>query len=153
MLGIQEHEFRIILGRTQIQFDPLKEVLNRKKHHYSLQSAANILERYALLGRPVLAYRDLSPRSGEYRYEMLSSGDKGNEILFFVVTMRPDELIRIISLRQASEHEKNYYLALTLHSTRTPPALSFALSQLPASSAPFSVSVQAGPLSFIRQPT
>jgi hypothetical protein len=40
--------------------------------------------------------------------------------------------------------------ALTLRSTRTPPALPSVLSQLPASSAPFSASVQAGPVSFIR---
>ena len=39
---------------------------------------------------------------------------------------------------------------LTLRSTRTPPALPFALSQLLASSAPFIVSAQAGPVSFIR---
>ena len=39
---------------------------------------------------------------------------------------------------------------LTLRSSRTPPALSSALSQLFAISASFSASVQAGPLSFIR---
>jgi hypothetical protein len=41
-------------------------------------------------------------------------------------------------------------IALTLRSTRTPPALPSALSQLLASSAPLIVSVQAGPVSFIR---
>ncbi len=41
-------------------------------------------------------------------------------------------------------------VALTLRSTRTPPALSAALSQLLASSASFIASVQAGPVSFIR---
>jgi hypothetical protein len=40
--------------------------------------------------------------------------------------------------------------SLTPRSTRTPPALPFALSQLLASSASFSASVQAGPVSFIR---
>jgi len=39
---------------------------------------------------------------------------------------------------------------LTLRSTRTPPALPPALSQLLANSAPFIASVQAGPVSFIR---
>ena len=39
---------------------------------------------------------------------------------------------------------------LTLRSTRTPPALSFALSLLHASSAPLSPSVQAGPVTFLR---
>jgi hypothetical protein len=41
-------------------------------------------------------------------------------------------------------------IGLTLSSTRTPPALPSALSQLPASSAPLSASAQAGPVSFIR---
>ena len=39
---------------------------------------------------------------------------------------------------------------LTLRSTRTPPALSSAPSQLPASSASLSASVQAGPVTFVR---
>jgi len=39
---------------------------------------------------------------------------------------------------------------LTLGSTRTPPALPSALSHLPASSAPFSASAQAWPVSLIR---
>jgi len=41
-------------------------------------------------------------------------------------------------------------IRLTLRSTRTPPALSSALSLRSASSASFSASVQAGPVSFIR---
>ena len=40
--------------------------------------------------------------------------------------------------------------ALTLRSTRTPPALPSALSQYSASPAPLVASVQAGPVSFIR---
>jgi hypothetical protein len=39
---------------------------------------------------------------------------------------------------------------LTSRSTRTPPAVPFALSHLPASSAPSSASVQAGPVTFLR---
>ena len=39
---------------------------------------------------------------------------------------------------------------LTSRSTRTPPALSSALSRLPAFSALLIVSVQAGPVSFVR---
>jgi len=41
-------------------------------------------------------------------------------------------------------------VGLTLRSTRTPPALPSALSQHLASSAPLIVSMQAGPVSFIR---
>ena len=43
-------------------------------------------------------------------------------------------------------------VGLTLRSTRTPPALPSARSQLLASSALLSASVQAGPVSFIRWP-
>jgi hypothetical protein len=41
-------------------------------------------------------------------------------------------------------------VGLTLSSTRTPPALPSALSQLLAFSAPLCASAQAGPVSFIR---
>ena len=41
-------------------------------------------------------------------------------------------------------------ISLTLRSSRTPPALPFALSQHLAITAPFIVSVQAWPLSFFR---
>ena len=41
-------------------------------------------------------------------------------------------------------------VGLTLGSTRTPPALSPALSHLPAFSASLSASVQAGPVSLVR---
>ncbi len=39
---------------------------------------------------------------------------------------------------------------LTLGSTRTPPEMPFALSQLPPSSAPLSALAQAGPVSLFR---
>jgi hypothetical protein len=41
-------------------------------------------------------------------------------------------------------------VALTLRSTRTPPTLPSALSQLLASSAPLVASAQVGPVSFFR---
>jgi len=44
-------------------------------------------------------------------------------------------------------------VGLTLRSTRTPPALSSALSLVHASSAPLIASVQVGPVSFIRKAT
>jgi len=47
-------------------------------------------------------------------------------------------------------HKGPGHACLTLRSTRTPPALLPALSQLLAFSAPLNASVQAGPVSFIR---
>jgi hypothetical protein len=45
---------------------------------------------------------------------------------------------------------KEIQIGLTLRSTRTPPALPSALSQLLTSSAPLSALAQAGPVSFFR---
>ena len=39
-LGIKDTDFRGVFGRTKIDYDPDKEDFNRKKHGYSLQSAA-----------------------------------------------------------------------------------------------------------------
>lgn len=36
-------DFRVILGQTQIDYDPNKDETNRKKHGYSLESAADFL--------------------------------------------------------------------------------------------------------------
>jgi len=52
--------------------------------------------------------------------------------------------------RAACPGASNLRVGLTFRSTRTPPALSAALSQLLASSASFSASAQAGPVSFFR---
>ena len=42
---IPAHEFRLILGRTRIEYDENKELSNRKKHGYSLESAVHYFER------------------------------------------------------------------------------------------------------------
>jgi hypothetical protein len=54
------------------------------------------------------------------------------------------------SVRLSCPGDISVVLGLTLRSSRTPPALPSALSQLLATSAPLVVSVQAWPLSFIR---
>lgn len=38
-LGIVHSDFRLVLGRSKIDYDPGKEDVNRKKHKYSLESA------------------------------------------------------------------------------------------------------------------
>ena len=39
----KDSDFRIIIGRTTIDYDWAKEEINRKKHGYSLESAVHFL--------------------------------------------------------------------------------------------------------------
>ena len=38
---LPDYEFRLILGRTRIEYDDNKETSNRRKHGYSLESAVH----------------------------------------------------------------------------------------------------------------
>ena len=58
--------------------------------------------------------------------------------------------IAVVAIQLLIMLPHRFLAGLTLSSTRTPPAFSSVLSHLPASSAPFSASVQAGPVSSIR---
>lgn len=98
------HDFRVIIGRTQIDYDPRKETRNRRKHHYSLESAVDLLGGLVLPGtyRPFIS-RPVR-RKGEVRHEHITFDDSKN-VVFFVTTMRDDETVRVISLRRAHENE------------------------------------------------
>jgi uncharacterized DUF497 family protein len=39
---IDDREFRLIIGRTQIDYDPDKEAVNRRKHGYSLSCTQDV---------------------------------------------------------------------------------------------------------------
>ncbi len=111
-LGLEEHELRLIFGRTKIEYDEKKEEKNRKKHRYSLESTAHLLERRVLpISQPILAYNGPFIEKGEHRYELMTLDDQSN-VVFFVVTMRKDESVRIISFRQAHEDEEKVYQSL-----------------------------------------
>jgi len=47
-LGIPDWEFRLVFGRTRIDYDVGKEETNRAKHGYSLESACQLFERMLL---------------------------------------------------------------------------------------------------------
>src|SRR5487761_2618090 len=97
-LGIPEYEFRVVLGRTKINYDPEKESANRKKHGYSLESTVHLLERLVLpLGeKPPYAVSDAFLEKGEVRHMHMSVDDCSNVILI-VTPMRSDETVRVIS--------------------------------------------------------
>ena len=117
-LCIPEHEFRLVFGRTKIDYDKDKDHENRRKHKYSLESAVWLLERLLLpLGtvRPHVVSESFLVALGErsevrHMHMCLDDADK---IVFMVTTMRDDETVRVISLRPAHEHERASFRELT----------------------------------------
>lgn len=113
-LGIPEHEFRIVLGGTKVDYDPNKEEANRTKHGYSLESAVYFLEGLLLptsTPRPH-AVSDAFLENNEARHMHMLVDDSGNVVLM-VTTMRPDETVRVISLRKAHPDEREEFHRLT----------------------------------------
>lgn len=105
-----ETDFRVVIGSTGIAYDPNKDEINRKKHGYSLESAVHLLKRLVLPGHGQLFITsDPFVENGEVRHNHMTLDD--GHLLFFVTTMRPAELVRVISLRRASDPEKEIYLA------------------------------------------
>jgi len=113
MLGVKEHEFRLVFGCSRIEYDPAKESINRQKHQYSLESAVLLLERMLLSpwNGSQHVMREIV-ENGEPRQEHMCLGDAG-EVLFMVTTMRTAEVVRIISLRKAHENERQLFFQLT----------------------------------------
>jgi uncharacterized DUF497 family protein len=103
-------DFRLIIGSTQVDYDPNKEQANRKKHGYSLQSAIHFFERLLLFDPTPFISRDASTVA-ERRHEHMTV-DEG-KVIFIVTTMRPDETVRVISVRRADAEERDTFAAYT----------------------------------------
>lgn len=123
-MGIADWEFRVVFGRTKIEYDPDKEQINRAKHGYSLESAVFLLERFVFpfgsKSRPH-ATSDGFLEGGEVRHMHLSVDDAGKVVLM-VTTMRPDETVRIISFRRADPAECDKFFGLTGYREGAPTA-------------------------------
>ena len=105
-------DFRLIIGRSKIDYDLDKEEENRKKHGYSLESAVHFLEDMILpLGRALVVTSDPIDCGAEIRHQHLTLDDSGKAV-FFVTTMWQDEIVRVISLRRASAQEEETYRRL-----------------------------------------
>lgn len=112
-LGIAEHDFRLVFGRTTIDFDPDKDQENRRKHKYGLESAVWLLEKL-LLPNGVFQPHVVSGsfvEQNEVRH-MHMCVDDNNNVVFLVTTMRDDETVRVISLRRASKDERTLFQRL-----------------------------------------
>jgi uncharacterized DUF497 family protein len=111
----EETDFRLIIGRTKIDYDWTKEETNRKKHGYSLESAVHFLEQTLLFSPSLpIATSDPIELDGEIRYQHMVM-DSDGKVLFFVTTMRPEETVRLISFRRASSEEEIIYHAAVKH--------------------------------------
>lgn len=105
-------DFRLVIGSTQVDYDRDKEVHNRTKHGYSLESAVHLFTRLLLpIPQPQFITRDASTVE-ERRHEHMTVDDQG-KIVFLVTTMRAGETVRVISLRRAGLDERNIFIALT----------------------------------------
>ncbi|MHC4807983.1 MAG: hypothetical protein ACYTBX_17220 [Planctomycetota bacterium] len=90
MIGIDETDFRLVVGRSQIDYNPNKEEENLRRHKRSLQDALPILEKVILPinSKPFLTKGPFE-RNGKVRHKRIGV-DKNSQIVFFVTTMRPD---------------------------------------------------------------
>ncbi|MFA6271296.1 MAG: BrnT family toxin, partial [Candidatus Paceibacterota bacterium] len=100
-------------GRTEIEYDSAKELLNRRKHGYSLESATYLLQRVLLPIGKRYAFFTSEPRetNGEIRHNHLTIDDDGTMVML-VTTMRPNEKVRVISMRKANPKERLIYIEL-----------------------------------------
>lgn len=106
MVIFNTDEFRIIPGSTQIDFDPNKEEANRRCHKYSLTCAVDILESSALFQQAFITI-DRIMEDGEVRHIHLA--EYQGRIVQFVTTMRENETIRVISMRDADRKEREIF--------------------------------------------
>ena len=113
-LGVPDWEFRVVFGRTRIEYDPDKEQINREKHGYSLASAVHHLERLIFPVGPRALYMvsDGFLEGGEVRHMHMSLDDDGRVVLM-VTTMRPNETVRVISYRRANPKEREAFHSQT----------------------------------------
>ncbi len=89
-----------------------KELENRRKHGYSLESAVYFLQRSIIPTKDqLLITSDRFKRNGEVRHNHMTMDDDGH-VVFFVTTMRHMETVRVISLRSANEKERTLYHSL-----------------------------------------
>lgn len=106
-LGIPAHEFRLVFGRTKIEYDHNKDEENRKKHKYALESAVWLLKQILFpTGRNLpCMISDSFLEKEEVRHQHMCVDDNGH-VVFFVTTMRDDEAVRVVSMRRAHENER-----------------------------------------------
>lgn len=85
----------------EFEWDPVKAAMNLAKHGVSFELATEVFD-----DDHQLIDEDLDSR-GEYRGRIIGRSQAG--LLFVVFTEKTDILIRIISARKATAHERKAY--------------------------------------------
>lgn len=119
IVDVPDWEFRLVFGRTKIEFDPNKEQANRKKHGYSLESGVQQLERmvFPIGAPPPCMTSDGYYENGDVRHQHIGVDDSG-KVIFMVTTMQPNETVRLISFRRASAEESECFRSMTGYTER-----------------------------------
>ncbi len=86
----------------QVEFDPNKAAANLKKHGVSLDEAAgSLFDPFALV-------REDEDAEGEVRFVLVGMS-REDRLLTVCYTLREEEIIRLISARQATRREERQY--------------------------------------------
>lgn len=86
----------------QIELDPAKAAINRRKHGVALDEAAG-----SLLD-PLALVREDEDAEGEARFVLVGMSGEGR-LLTVCYTLRQEETIRLISARKATRKEERQY--------------------------------------------
>lgn len=123
-LDIPIYEFRVVIGRTRIDYDKEKEIINRKKHGYSLESAVDLMKRiiFPIGSQPPHAIINSFSENDEVRHKHMSVDDNG-KVVVMITTMRDDETVRVISFRRAHKDEREKFRNLTGHRLQSKPSV------------------------------
>ena len=80
--SMHSNEFMLIFGSSRIGYDPVKEIKNRRKHHYSLQSAVHLLEKTIFpCGNDLRITIKQCVIKEEVRYNIMAFDDDKNIVL------------------------------------------------------------------------
>jgi len=97
------HNYNIIINDLGFEWDIVKNMINKKRHGISFESAATaFFDVYGIL------LEDTSHSETEERFVLLGYSVE-NELLVVCHGCREDETIRIISARKATKREKGEY--------------------------------------------
>ena len=107
--NLREYDFRLLIGSSKIDFDSTKDRTNREKHKYSLAEALSVFSSALLLMNDLVS-SDPYERNGEFRHNHMATY-KGRAVLI-VTTMRPNETVRVISMRPASRKDRDLFAQL-----------------------------------------
>lgn len=112
-LNIKETDFRLVIGSSGIDYDPNKNEINISNHGYSFDEAIAIFEQMLLPISPIPPFmvKDSIEVNGELRSNIITI-DKHGKVILIALTMRPNETVRIISMRRASKKERNLFTKL-----------------------------------------